>query len=73
MKTVACEFALKCLMQLTVARIHDKFEAKGTMHDVHREISGRPCTATSPTFSAVMLEQFMWSPQKSAKQYALWE
>jgi hypothetical protein len=42
----------------------------GTVHDVYKQRSGRPCTATCPTSSAMVLEQFIWSPQKSAKQYA---
>jgi hypothetical protein len=51
--------------------IHDRFEADGTVHDVHKPRSGRPCTAMNPTSSAMVLEQFIWSPQKSTNQCAL--
>jgi hypothetical protein len=50
------------------SRIREKFEASGTVHDVHKQRSGSLCTATSPASSAVMLEQFTHSPQRSARQ-----
>jgi hypothetical protein len=65
-----CEFWTEPLTWLTIARIRLRFEADGTVHDVHKQISGKPCTATSPAFSAMVLEQFTGSPQKSAEQYA---
>jgi hypothetical protein len=56
---------------LKIARIRDKFEADGAVHDGQKQRSGKPWRATSAAFSAVMLELFTRSPQKSAKQYAL--
>jgi hypothetical protein len=47
-----------------------KFEADGAVHDVHKQRSRRPCTATSPASPAMVLEQYTWSPLKSAKQCA---
>jgi len=41
----------------------------GTVCDVHKGRSRRPCTAISPS-SAKVLEQFTCSPQKSTKQCA---
>jgi hypothetical protein len=54
-----CEFAMEHPTRLTFACIHDKFEADDMVHDVHKQRSGRSCTATSPASSAVVLEQFM--------------
>jgi hypothetical protein len=62
------EFVTESPTRLTIAHIHDKFEANGTVHDGHKQRSGKPCTATGPTSSAMVLEQFRWSPQKSIKQ-----
>jgi hypothetical protein len=33
----------------TTAHTWNKFEAGGIMHDVHKQRSGRPCAAMSPT------------------------
>jgi hypothetical protein len=65
------EFATAPPRRLTIACVHDRFEADGTVHEVHKQRSGRPCSATSPASSAVVLEQFTRSPLKSTKQYAL--
>jgi hypothetical protein len=64
------EFATEPPPRLTVARTRDRFEASGTVHDVQKQRSGRSCTATSPSSSAMVLEQCTRSPQKSAKQIA---
>jgi hypothetical protein len=53
------DFATERPTWLTIACMHDKFEADGTVHDVHKQRSGRSCTATSLASSAVVLEQFM--------------
>jgi hypothetical protein len=42
----------------TIARIQEKFEADGTVHDVHKQRSGRPRIVTSPASSAVVLQHF---------------
>jgi hypothetical protein len=54
----------------TIARIRDKFVADGTVHDVHKRRSGRPRIVTSPASSAVVLQHFTRSPQKSVNQCA---
>jgi hypothetical protein len=59
------EFATESPTPLKIARIRDKFVADGTAHDVHKQRSGRPSTATSPTSSAMLLELFAPSPQNS--------
>jgi len=64
------EYATEPPTRLTIECIHDKFETHGTVCDVHKGRSGRPCTATSPASSAKVLEQFTCSPQKSTKQCA---
>jgi hypothetical protein len=61
------EFAAEPPTLLTIARIRDKFEADRT---VHKQISGRTCTATGPISSAVMLEQCTRSAHTSANQCA---
>jgi hypothetical protein len=65
------KFATEPPTQLTIARIRDEFEADGTVHDVHKQRSVSPGTATSPASSAMTLEQFTRSPLKSAKQCVL--
>lgn len=57
----------------TIARIRYVCEADGAVRHAHKQRSWKPCTATSPVSSAMVFEQFAWSPQKSAKQCALWE
>ena len=64
------EYAPEPPTRLIIARIRDKFETHGTVCDVHKGRSGRPRTATSPACSAMVLEQFTRSPQKSTKQCA---
>jgi hypothetical protein len=64
------EFALEPPTRLTIAHIHDKFEADGTVHDGHKQRSGKPWIATGPSSSAMVLEQFTQSSQKSTKQCA---
>lgn len=64
------EFDTEPPTRLTIKRIIDKFEAHGTICDIHKGRSGRPRTATSPASSAVVLERFVTSPQKSATQCA---
>ena len=64
------EYRTEPPMQLTIARIRDKFETCGTVCDIHKGTSGRPCTSTSSTSSAMVLERFEHLPQKSTKQCA---
>ena len=45
-----------------------KFEADGTVKDVHKERFHRTRTTTSPASSAGMLQHFDRSPQKSVSQ-----
>ncbi|KAJ4425934.1 hypothetical protein ANN_27560 [Periplaneta americana] len=53
--------------RLTIAHIRDKFETHGTVYDIYKGRYGRPCTSTSPASSAMVLECFEHSPQKSTK------
>jgi hypothetical protein len=62
------EFSTEPPIQLTDARNHDRFEASGTAHNVHRLRCGKPYMTVKPVSSAVVLEQFAQSPQKSARQ-----
>jgi hypothetical protein len=57
-----CEFATEPPTRLKIARIRNKFEADSTVQDVYKQRSGKPCTATSPASSAMVLEQFKRSP-----------
>ena len=56
--------------RLTIACISDRFETRGTVCDVHKGSSGRPRTRRIPMPSAMVLECFEHSPQKSTKQCA---
>jgi hypothetical protein len=47
------KFAAEPPTRLTIAHIRDRFEADGTVHDVHKRRSGNPWLATSPTSSAM--------------------
>ena len=64
------EYATEPPIRLTIARIREKFDTRGTVCDVDKGRSGRPRTATSLASSAIMLEQITRSPQKSTKQCA---
>ena len=64
------EFQTQPPTRLTITWLCDKFDTHGTICDVHRGRSGRPHTATSPASSAMVLERFTTSPQKSAAQCA---
>jgi hypothetical protein len=55
---------------LTIALIRGRLEASGAIHVLHKQIYGRPCTAMSPASSAMVLEHFTQSPQKSTKYCA---
>ena len=65
-----CEFQTQPPTRLTITRLCDKFDTRGTICDVYRGRSGRPHTATSPASSAMVLERFTTSPRKSATQCA---
>ena len=54
----------------TIARIRDKFETDGTVHDVHKERSGRPRSSTTPAKENQLLETLHRSPRKSVRQMA---
>lgn len=54
----------------TIARIRDKFEADGTVHNVNKKRSGRPRTSTSPRKEEQVQEALIRSPQKSLRQTA---
>lgn len=54
--------------RLTITRIRDKFEADGTVQNVHEKRSGRPRTSTSPTKEERVLETYHRSPRKSVRQ-----
>lgn len=56
--------------RLTIARIRDRFEADGTVQDVHNHRSGRPRTSTSLTREERVMEAYYQSPRKSLRQAA---
>lgn len=62
------EFGTPPPTRRTIARIRDKFEADGTVNDVHKGRSGRRRTATTPESCAAVLQHFVRSPQKSVTQ-----
>ena len=64
------EFQTQPPSRLTITRLCDKFDTRGTICDEHRGRSGRPLTATSPASSAMVLERFTTSPRKSVTQCA---
>ena len=51
---------------LTITRLCDKFDALGTICDMHGGRSVRPRSATSPASSAMVSGRFTSSPWKSA-------
>lgn len=57
------EFGTEPPTCLTIKHIVDKFEAHGTICDIHKGRSGRMPTATSPASLALVLEKFEMSPQ----------
>jgi hypothetical protein len=52
------EFATGPPTQVTVKFFHDRFEAEGFVHAVHKQQSRRLDTSIIPAFSAVVLQQF---------------
>lgn len=52
------EFATEPPTQVTVKCFHDRFEAAGFVHALHKQQSRRPDTSVSPAFFAMMLQQF---------------
>ncbi|KAK7075416.1 hypothetical protein SK128_003036, partial [Halocaridina rubra] len=48
-------------MPHTIALIRDKFEADGTVQDVHKQCSGRSRTSTSPTREEELVEMLLRS------------
>ena len=65
------EYTTEPLMRLTIARIRDKFETRGTVCDVHKDRSGRSRISTSAASSAMVLKLFEHSLQKSGKHRRL--
>ncbi|KAJ4437393.1 hypothetical protein ANN_17537 [Periplaneta americana] len=70
------EYETELPTSLTIKRIIDKFEAHGTICDIHKGRSGRPRTATSPASSAVVLRLIelkvimsVMSPESSTESY----
>jgi hypothetical protein len=51
-----CEFAAEPPTQLINECICDKFVADDTVHDMHKQRSGRPCTAMNLASSVMVLE-----------------
>ena len=52
----------------TIARIKEKFEVHGTLHNVSKQCSGRPRTSTSPNKHNQLQETLSRSPKKSVRQ-----
>jgi hypothetical protein len=63
------EFATEPPIRLTIACIRDKFETDGTVHGVHKEKSGRLCTAMRLASSSMLLGQFTRLPQRSSSHF----
>ncbi|CAI9738053.1 Hypothetical predicted protein [Octopus vulgaris] len=62
------EFQANPPTRLTVTRIRDKFEADGTVQNVHEKHSRRPRTTTIPSNQEGVLERNHQSPRKSVQQ-----
>ena len=58
------EFNKEPPTRVTITRIRDKFEADGTVQDVHKNRSGRPRTSTNSKKEERLLEMFQRSPRK---------
>lgn len=54
--------------RLTIRRIRDKFEADGTVLNVHRERSGRPRTSTNAAMEERVLDSYRLNSRKSVRQ-----
>lgn len=54
----------------TIARIRDKFERDGTVHNVNKNRSGRPRTSTNPAKEEQVQETLIRTPRKSLRQTA---
>ena len=50
--------------------LRDKFEADGTVHDAHKQHSGRPRTSTSAAREEQLVENLLRSPMKSIRRSA---
>jgi hypothetical protein len=55
-KEVAAQICNGTSKTINNSHIRDKLEADSTMHDVLKQRSGKPCTATSLASSAMVLE-----------------
>ncbi|XP_042225978.1 uncharacterized protein LOC121868990 [Homarus americanus] len=64
------EFTTEPPTRLTIARIRDKFEAEGTVQNMHKNRSGRRRSSTGEENAALVLQAFTQSPQKSVRHTA---
>jgi hypothetical protein len=51
-----------------VTKIHDKFEVAGTVQNVSKGQSGRPCSSVQDESVATVLQAYTQSPRKSLRQ-----
>ncbi|CAM1299642.1 Uncharacterised protein r2_g956 [Pycnogonum litorale] len=62
------EFQREPPTRVTISRIKDKFEADGTVQNVHKQRSGRPRISSNSSQEERVLESFQRSPRKSVRQ-----